>query len=348
MSAGGGSGSDASWRTPGTSLVESPFYRNYNLLTNDIVLRAPQLQLPDTVAMLVLRISGARDSPEPEVEELRANTDLQKLEDGAAESSVEQYFTGTVFSLRDGSDGLQRTTRLPMARFWVPQTADAQYKVSPPVPDLLYGYDFASGFPRHTKHIMALGPRMTATTAIPLYFPFLVVEFKGEGGSLWVATNQCLGGSASSVNLMERLNKLLPLAREFRAVFGIAMNGTEARIYVSWFDDGTTTYYSQKIRSFCLQDAEHYVLFRHYARNILDWGKTTRLQALRDALDCVTVAELQTRVGQPPASPVSQPSRPRGRSLSVDSDVQSAGSAGKKQKGRPDASSPGASRGSLA
>src|SRR4051812_12943534 len=43
------------------------------------------------------------------------------------------------------------------------------------------------------------------------FYPFLVVEFKADGagawGSLWAGTNQCLGGSASCVNIPERLNK---------------------------------------------------------------------------------------------------------------------------------------------
>ena len=43
-----------------------------------------------------------------------------------------------------------------------------------------------------------------------LVYPFFVIEFKADGpggsGSMWVATNQCLGGSASCVKIAERLN----------------------------------------------------------------------------------------------------------------------------------------------
>lgn len=46
-----------------------------------------------------------------------------------------------------------------------------------------------------------------------LIYPFFVIEYKGDGpsgvGSLWVTTNQCLGGSASCVRLAERFNRQL-------------------------------------------------------------------------------------------------------------------------------------------
>jgi hypothetical protein len=54
-----------------------------------------------------------------------------------------------------------------------------------------------------------------------------------------VATNQCLGGSASYVNIAERLNRRLKQCKsdEVRpidsAALSIAMNGTEARLYIS-------------------------------------------------------------------------------------------------------------------
>ena len=76
-----------------------------------------------------------------------------------------------------------------------------------------------------------------------LIYPFFVIEFKADGlrgfGSIWVATNQCLGGSTSCVNITERLNRQL---RQYKnkevrpidsTVFSITINGTEARLYVS-------------------------------------------------------------------------------------------------------------------
>jgi hypothetical protein len=127
-----------------------------------------------------------------------------------------------------------------------------------------------------------------------LIYPFFVIEFKADGpggsGSLWVATNQCLGGSASCVNIAERLNRQLRQCNNDRlqpidsTAFSIAMSGTEARLYISWKHD-ELNYYTQKVDSFLLQSPEHYLRFRKYVWNIFDWGKDKRLKEIRDSLD---------------------------------------------------------------
>jgi hypothetical protein len=62
------------------------------------------------------------------------------------------------------------------------------------------------------------------------------------------------------------------------------MNGTEARLYISWKHD-ELDYYMQKIDSFLLQKPKDYLEFRKYVRNIVDWGKNKRLNKIRDSLD---------------------------------------------------------------
>jgi hypothetical protein len=127
-----------------------------------------------------------------------------------------------------------------------------------------------------------------------LIYPFFVIEFKADGPSgdcsLWVATNQCLGGSASCVNIAERLNRqlrqceskeILPINS---AAFSVAMSGTEARLYISWKHD-ELQYYMRNVESFLLQDPEHYLKFRKYVRNIIDWGKDQHLKEIRELLD---------------------------------------------------------------
>ena len=105
-----------------------------------------------------------------------------------------------------------------------------------------------------------------------------------------MATNQCLGGSASCVNIAERLNRQLRHCKSDKvrpidsAAFSIAMNGTEARLFVSWKHD-ELKYYMAKVDSFLLQSPEHYLKFRRYVRNIIDWGKDKRLKEIRDSLD---------------------------------------------------------------
>ena len=121
-------------------------------------------------------------------------------------------------------------------------------------------------------------------------YPFFVIEFKGNGGDLWVAINQCLGGSASCVNIAERLNRQLKACKSSKVkpidstAFSIAMNGTEARLYVSW-KHSDLDYYMQKVDSFLLQKPQDYIEFRKYVRNILDWGKDNRLKEIRESLD---------------------------------------------------------------
>ncbi|KAF4629826.1 hypothetical protein G7Y89_g8319 [Cudoniella acicularis] len=62
------------------------------------------------------------------------------------------------------------------------------------------------------------------------------------------------------------------------------MNGTEARLYVSWKHD-ELKYYTRKVDSFLLQKPKDYVEFRKYVRNIIDWGKDKRLNEIRDSLN---------------------------------------------------------------
>jgi hypothetical protein len=123
-----------------------------------------------------------------------------------------------------------------------------------------------------------------------LIYPFFIIEFKADGpggsGSLWAATNQCLGGSASCVNTVERLNCRLrqnKLKAIDNTAFSIAMSGTEARLYVSWKDD-ELNYYMQKVECFLLQRPDHYLEFCQYIRNIIDWGRDKRLKDIQDSL----------------------------------------------------------------
>jgi hypothetical protein len=90
-----------------------------------------------------------------------------------------------------------------------------------------------------------------------------------------VATNQCLGGSASCVNIAERLNRQLRECKSAEvqpidsAAFSIAMSGTEARLYISW-KHNELDYYMRRVKSFLLQEPDHFLEFRKYVRNIID------------------------------------------------------------------------------
>jgi hypothetical protein len=172
-----------------------------------------------------------------------------------------------------------------MAKHTVPSMG-SKLKVTTPVPDVIYGHNRQNAFPQQQAQLISMGTDMVANNQGLLYL-FFAVEFKGDSpsgsGSMWVATNQRLGYSASCVNIAERLNRQLGQCKSDTvhsidsSAFSIAMNGTEARLYVSWKHD-ELDYYMTNIDSFLLQKPKDYIELRKYVRNIIDWGKGNRLK----------------------------------------------------------------------
>jgi hypothetical protein len=264
-----------------------------NLAENNIYMRPPYEELPQHVASLVDEVRKDRDSPGPSLDQIRQDPNLAAFQwMGAGEPQVEEYFRTNIFPYPNITESLQRSDRQPMARQSVPNTG-SKLKVSNPVPDMLYGYTRSGAFPQHQAQLISMGTDMVANNQGLLY-PFFVIEFKGDGpsggGTMWVATNQCLGGSTSCVNIAERLNCQLRKCKnnEVRpvnsAAFSIAMSGTEARLHVSW-KHNELEYYMANVDSFLLQKPKDYLEFRKYVRNIIDWGKDKRLKEIRNSLD---------------------------------------------------------------
>ncbi|KAM0562322.1 hypothetical protein ACHAPJ_002009 [Fusarium lateritium] len=69
------------------------------------------------------------------------------------------------------------------------------------------------------------------------------------------------------------------------------MNGTEARMYISWKQENL--FNIQKVRSFALQEPDHFLEFRKYVRNIIDWGRDERLRTIKAALDILVEERLK-------------------------------------------------------
>ena len=257
-----------SGRSPGRSLVEDPLYRSLNLAANNVYLRSSREQFPERIADLVDHIRRDRDSPAPSSDEVRQDTALEELGMGAGEPKVEKYFQDRIFPDCGPRDILDRADRQPMAKHTVPSTG-SKLKLSTPVPDMLYGYNRQGAFPQQQTQLISMGNTAVANSQ-GLIYPFFVVEFKGDGpsgaGSLWVATNQCLGGSTACVNIAERLKSQLRQYKDDKshpintAAFSVAMSGTEARLYISWKHD-ELNYYMANVQSFLLQDPEHYLRY---------------------------------------------------------------------------------------
>ncbi|KAG8417266.1 hypothetical protein J3459_012472 [Metarhizium acridum] len=290
--------SDLTGATPssgrsGRSLVEDPLYRETNLAANNIYMCHPCDPIPEDVASIVDYVRRNRDSPGPSLDEIRQNRDLYDLSLGTAEPDVEKYFNSHIFHDPKSSDSLKRSDRQPMARHTVPNSG-SKLKVSNPVPGMIYGYTRNGAFTRAQQtQFNSMGNTMVANSQ-NMICPFFVIEFKGDGpsgtGSLWVATNQCLGGSASCVNISERLNRQLRHCKSAEiqpvntAAFSVAMSGTEARLYISW-KHNELDYYMANVESFLLQRPDHFLEFRKYIRNIIDWGKDRRLKDIQNCLD---------------------------------------------------------------
>lgn len=274
-----------------TRLVEKPLYRSMNLAANNIYLRSRHEQIPESIARLVDQVRRERDSPGPCLDEIAQDMSLENLEMGTGESDVGEYFKNKMFPKPDPLDSLKRVDTNPMAKQTVPNAGSA-LKVSTPVPDILYGYGRHAAFAEQRTQLISMGDQMVANSQ-DLIYPFFVIEFTADGPSrstgLWVATNQCLGGSASCVHIAERVNCQLRQCKSDEvqpitsAAFSVAMSGTEARLYISW-KNNELDYYTRKVKSFLLQEPEHYVEFRKYVLNILDWGKDKRLNEIRDSL----------------------------------------------------------------
>ncbi|KAI9054230.1 hypothetical protein LZ554_001398 [Drepanopeziza brunnea f. sp. 'monogermtubi'] len=268
-------------------LVEDPLYRSKNLFANHIHLCSDNEPFPSHVADLVKDMHKDRKSPGPRSAQLPHDIqDLENLEMGTAEAAVKVCFESNIFEKPRGPEAsiLKRVDNLPMLSHAVPST-NPSFKVSDPKPDMVYGYG-PGAFPQREQST-SMGKEAMANSEGLLY-PFFVIEF--EADRLWVATNQCLGASATCINIAQSLSNRLKQCESDQvrkldsAAFSIAMNGTEARLYISW-KHSELDYYTRKVDSFLLERPEDYGRFRKIVRNIIDWGRIKRLGEIRSSLD---------------------------------------------------------------
>ncbi|KAK3371258.1 hypothetical protein B0T24DRAFT_595093 [Lasiosphaeria ovina] len=184
-----------SGRSSGRSLAEDPDYRDLNLAATNVYMRHPCDPIPEHITDLVDYVRQDRDSPGPSADEVRQDRDLHDLSMGAGKPQVEEYFRTNIYPYPKSTESLQRSDRQPMAKHTIPSTG-SMLKVSNPVPDMLYGYNRHGAFPQQQSQLVSMEREPRANNQ-GLIYPFFVIEFKGDGptgvGSMWVATNQCLG-----------------------------------------------------------------------------------------------------------------------------------------------------------
>ncbi|KAJ3537557.1 hypothetical protein NM208_g4587 [Fusarium decemcellulare] len=290
------SNSSAASKKATLALVEQTDYREMHLESNNIFYRDRNEPLPAHVSDLIKNVlKKPRHSPTPSESNILADSELSALEKGAGESRVLEYFQRNLIPPFHDLDVLRRSTGLPLIKNLVPDTGTGtEYSVSQPKPDILCGYNLSGAFVPQQRQRLDSMDRVKCANSENVAFPFLILELKGDGpsshGRLWVATNQCLGGAATCVNIAERFNNQL---RQYQGeegahqidstCFSVAMSGTEARLFVSWKQGEVIN--MRKVRSFALQEPDHFIEFRKHIRNIMDWGRTERLENIRSGLD---------------------------------------------------------------
>ncbi|KAM3560091.1 hypothetical protein MY1884_003129 [Beauveria asiatica] len=312
----------ASYRTVGTpstsSLVDAEHDRRLNLARhNGIRMRAPDSPLPSDLQALVESLDLQQPPPAPTAADENSNKMIQARNNYLSKplkTSIRPMFDGCIFPQPSIGNLLLRIDSLIMYKATVAikaTLADSkkldekarQYsKLSTPVPDILYGY-FIEGLTEETQDLLTatLGDVSVVNTE-NMVLPFLIVEFKGDGGSMWSCVNQCLGGSAACVNVGRRLNTKLVTKDQNpsfnSAVFSIAMNQEHANLYVSWRpksdpvaesdsaaeSDPPAEYYMQRIGLFATEDMHHHLILQRAVRKIIDWGMGSRLDEIRESL----------------------------------------------------------------
>jgi hypothetical protein len=224
------------------SLVENPRYRDTHLALNKISLVNSRKEFPSHISALVKYLTPDRVSSLPPIKDAEDNNDLLAMELEASEAKVENFFRDNVVPRFSQDDILWRSDRIIMSKDTVISKMP-NFKISTPIPDMLYGYNRSNAFEQDRQNWIATTGSSACANNEGLLYPFLAVEFKGDGpssrGNLWVATNQCLGVSTTCINVIDKLNEKLrnckhvPIWQVNSASFSIAMNGTEARLYVS-------------------------------------------------------------------------------------------------------------------
>ncbi|KAI1149631.1 hypothetical protein F4825DRAFT_468843 [Nemania diffusa] len=290
-----------------TASVRHPSYRQNNLSSNGIRIRDSGHQLPDYISSHIETLRTKQgNSPDLSREQMAGySASLDMLERGCSEADVKRFLEDAVFpkasDLAYGPSTCLETARSSlMSSHLTPNKLESPFRVTQPKPDLLYGYSshpedgaFTEAQLLAQTGLHPQNARFAEATTRGLRFPFLAIEFKAAGGTrgdLWVATNQCAGASSACLNAIDRLNTSLPnhpsVQRVDNLSYSIAVNNNMAQLYISWKGDDLK-FYLQRVGAFLLSDPEHFKSFRKQVRNILDWGKDTRLTQIKDALDII-------------------------------------------------------------
>ncbi|KAK8044212.1 hypothetical protein PG993_004236 [Apiospora rasikravindrae] len=297
-------------------LVQKSLYRYQHLNRNKIIYTIGGFgpPVPATVSAVCDLLQRHRDETDLSREQVLKERWFSRLllfqKNGAWEYELQSWFRNHAFPSDEAlyEAGLALQGRAPFVPDCVPGFA-ASNRVAVPQPDLLYGYDMIynqiPAFTRLEGHdCEGLHPSIANVAGSYVGYPFCVIEIAPDGpefgGGLWVAINECLGGAATCVEAINKLNRLVqerggPEASQVdEAIFSVAANQYTAELLVSYIapdECGDNCYYTRRVASFLLSDPDHFLKFRRYVKNIVDWGNGHRLRQILAALDYLVELE---------------------------------------------------------
>ena len=277
--------------------TDSPTYRTAVLKPNGIVIQ--HNSIPDDVQAAVNSIlaKNSEDSSLSEADAHRITVYAHDVESASA-SAVASILGQELFPRppRTGTS-LAAVERLAFDTDAMPQAPPIKGLsfIHPagvnPRPDLLYGFGhqaFSAAQDSAQNSVDLRSGHLLSRTALDLYWGFFTVEFVAQatGGTMWIATNQCAGGSAACVNALHQMFKLAkgaPCARPDSMCFSMAVDGQMAYLHVTWFDSGS--FICNRIRYYVLFKKEGVRDLKRDVESIIQWGISARLTAVRGALD---------------------------------------------------------------
>ncbi|CAH0015471.1 unnamed protein product [Clonostachys rhizophaga] len=272
------------------ALVQRPGYRN-TLFKNGIRAVRSEEELPDHISKLLERILPEEPLQVCDLDQVKYHRLRNMAIEGTKEEDVGELLNFESLSTvtRNRLD-LKRGVNRLLERLRVPNKKPDD-KVSTPKPDYHLGYGL-SAFPIENLDVL------DQLDSSEIKFPFLEIEYKGDGsnswGRLWVATNQCLGGTATFLNILDQFKTQLN-QRSLKTqsevlesiVFSVVTNGTEARLFVT-SSDGQGVFKMFLIRGFLFYEDQGFDKLSAYLTNIIEWGADIRLGHIKTALKALS------------------------------------------------------------
>ncbi|OTA97203.1 hypothetical protein M434DRAFT_392161 [Hypoxylon sp. CO27-5] len=188
------------------------------------------------------------------------------LSEDDVKSTLKESLLNNPFMQMMRLKGIKITNKVGIDRQTIPSIRlEQELKLPTPAPDILFGSP-RTFIPGYQGNVAQANDTVS--------YPFLTMEFKG----MWAATNQCVLGCVACSNIAGNVSDSLvesgqpPLTT---TAFGVATNGSEARLFVSWREkgeDNTFQFNVSLVDAFILNKRVDYLTFRMYFFNICAWG----------------------------------------------------------------------------